>query len=413
MLIFVGVSHRSAPVEVRERCAVPGEERSAGRRALRQLLGPVVLLSTCGRTEVYADVDAAGAAAAEAAAGAWLTRRARLPAGGPPGLVESARGDAALRRLLRVACGLESVLEGEDEILGQTRRAWLDAGREGVLSPALDAAFRLAVRTGRQARRLGDGERLLSLADLAAARVALVKPADAALRVVIAGTGPMGCRAALALRARFGEDLDLTLAGRTRAHVAARAAAVRARPALLADLPGALAQADAAIVALRARAPLVTDGAVGARPPERPLLVVDLSLPRAVDPSVAAVAGVTLRDVDHITAGEGDIGRWDAADRAHVEGLVEQAIRDFAGGQDRSDALATLASLRMQADGIRRAQVARTLRRLPSLEPEERRTLDALSHAIVNRLLHTMTLRLRKDDAEEFAAQVRAVFGME
>jgi glutamyl-tRNA reductase len=392
---------------------VSGEERSAGRRALRRLLGPVVLLSTCGRTEIYADVDAAGAAEAEAAAVAWLARRACLPAGGLTGLVESARGDAAVRRLLRVACGLESVLEGEDEILGQTRRAWLDAGLDGTLSPALDVAFRLAVCTGRQARRLGDDERLLSLADLAAARVALVKPADAALRVVIAGTGPMGRRAALALRARFGEELELTLAGRTPARVAAHAAAVRARPALLADLPEALAQADAAIVALRARTPLLTDREVGARPPERPLLLVDLSLPRAVDPSVAAVAGVTLRDVDHIAAGEGGLGPWDAGGRAHVERLVEQAVRDFAGRQGRSDALATLASLRMQADGIRRAQVTRTLRRLPRLEPEARRAVDALSQAIVNRLLHTMTLRLKADDADEFAAQVRAVFGME
>jgi glutamyl-tRNA reductase len=266
---------------------------------------------------------------------------------------------------------------------------------------------------GRQARRLGDNERLLSLADLAAARVALVKPADAAAHVLIAGTGPMGRRAAVALRGRFGDRIELTLAGRTPARVQAHAADVRARPALLADLPDALSRADAAIAALRTRTPLVTRDHVGTRPPERPLMIVDLSLPRAVEPAVAQVPGVTLRDVDHIALHEGNLGRWNADDRARVEELIEQAVREFACWEGRSDALATLAALRMQADGIRRAQVARTFRRLPDLDPEARWAVDALSRAIVNRLLHTMTHRLRADDADVFAAQVRQVFGME
>jgi glutamyl-tRNA reductase len=117
--------------------------------------------------------------------------------------------------------------------------------------------------------------------------------------------------------------------------------------------------------------------------------------------------------VDHLATTEGNLGRWDAADRARVEALVDQAVREFACRRDQSDALATLSALRMQADGIRRAQVTRTLRRLPDLDPEARWAVDALSRAIVNRLLHTMTHRLKGDDANEFAAQVRQVFGME
>ena len=413
MLIFVGLSHRSAPLGLRERCAVPGEERAAARTALCRLVGPSVLLSTCGRTELYADVDPADVEEVERAAVEWLAGRARLPASELYAWVERAQDGEALRRLVRVACGLESAIEGEDEILGQVRRAWLDAVLAGQLARSLDAACRLAVRTGRQARRLGNDERLLSLADLAAARVALVKPAEAAPHVLIAGTGPMGRRAAMALRGRFGDGIELTLAGRTPARVDAHAAEVRARPALLADLPDALTRADAAIVALRTRTPLVTQRHVATRPPERPLLILDLSLPRAVEPMVATVAGVTLRDVDQIATNEGNLGRWDADDRARVEGLVDQAVREFACRQDRSDAFSTLAALRMQADGIRRAQVARTLRRLPDLDPEARWAVDALSRAIVNRLLHTMTHRLKGDDADEFAAQVRQVFGME
>jgi len=413
MLVFAGLSHRATPLDMRERCAVPVEERSRAAADLSRRFGSAVLLSTCGRVELYADTAHTDLGRAQHEALVWLARRADLDAGALRPYAEIAHGERAVERAVRVACGLESALEGEDEVLGQVRRAWLDAGLAGGLSPALDAAFRLAVRTGRQARRLGSITAWTSLADAAAAHVALAVGELTAPRVLIAGSGPMGLRAAHALRDRFGNELDMRMAGRTPARVSAHAAQVAAQPLLLADIPRALDWADAAIVGLRTRSALVGAPDIAPRTDDRPLLIVDLSLPRAIEAAAGDIAGVTLRNVDHLTTNEGRHSRWDAEGRARVERLVQQALADYTALTERSDAAATLAALRIQADGIRRAQLARTLRRLPDLDAEARWALDALTRAIVNRVLHEPTMRLKGDADGAVTEQVRTVFNLD
>jgi glutamyl-tRNA reductase len=413
MLFFAGLSHRATPLDLRERCAVPVEERARAGAELGRRFGSAVLLSTCGRVELYMDAPHDDQEGVAHEALTWLARRADRDAAALRPYAETAVGERAVERAVRVACGLESALEGEDEILGQVRRAWLDAGLTGSLSPALDAAFRLAVRTGRQARRLGRTTAWTSLADTAAAHVALAVGELATPRVLIAGSGPMGLRAAHALRERFGNDLDLRMAGRTPERVTAHAAQVGAEPLLLAGIPRALDWADAAIVGLRTRTALIGVGDIAPRRPDRPLLIVDLSLPRAVEAAVDEIAGVTLRNVDHLATNEGRHSRWDAEGRARVERLVQQALADYTALTERSDAAATLAALRIQADGIRRAQLARTLRRLPHLDAEARWALDALTRAIVNRVLHEPTMRLKGDADGAVAEQVRAVFNLD
>lgn len=410
MLVLIGLTHRHAPVELRERCAVPAQDRERARAELRRRFGHAVLLATCGRTELY--IDAPDPDAAEAAALTWMARFGRLDEELVRAHAQLARGADAIRHAVRVACGLESAVEGEDEILGQVRRAWLDASAARALSPALDAVFRIAARTGRQARRIGEPRDWTSLGDTAAAHVALAVQHLAVPRVLIAGTGPMGVRAARTLHGRFGADLDLALLGRTPEHVRPRAAEFDARPLLLDDLPTALNEADAAIVALRSPRALVCADVILPRPPHRPLLIVDLSMPRAVDGAAASVAGVRLIDVDGVTAGEGRPSRWDAAERVRVERLVDEAVRELATREVQSDAAATLAALRMEADGIRRTLLARTLRRLPDLDAEARWAIDALSRALVNRVLHEPTLRLRADADDSVAPLVRDLFGM-
>ena len=413
MIVVAGVSHRMAPLAFRERCAVPAEAQDGVRAALAQRFGACMLLSTCGRTELYTDAAEADAPAAAAALAAWLAARAGAAPPSATTLIETASGDDALRRLLRVACGLDSALEGEDEILGQVRRAWLGAGLAGTLTPALDAACRLAVRTGRRARRQESGQAWTSLADWAAARIAGVVEGQRRPRVLVAGTGPMGLRAAETLRGRFGGALDLTLAGRTLAHVTAHAARFDARPVLLAALPVVLCRADAAVVALRTRTPLIDAHSVCPRPPERPLVLVDLSLPRAVDTSVGCLANVTLVDLDSLAESAQGASRWDSEGRANVERLVEDAVQAFAMQSERSETAETLTTLRIQADRIRRSQLARTFRRLPHLDPETRWAVDAMTRAIVNRLLHSPTQRLKGESADEDAARIRRLFGFE
>ncbi len=408
MLYFAGLSHKSAPLDLRERCAVSPDERERAQAELSRALGHVVLLSTCGRTELY--VDHPDPDAAEGEAVRWLAARAGADVRRIAAHLETARGEDAVCRAIRVACGLESAVEGEDEILGQVRRAWLDAGSAGALSPSLDALFRLAVRTGRQARRIGDPDAWTSLADTAAAHVALAVERRPCPRVLIAGSGPMGLRSARSLRERFGADLGLTLAGRTMERVVEHAGRLDAHPMSLDGIPEALASADGAIVGLRTRRTLIGPEHVAPRPAGRPLLIVDLSVPRAVKDAVGGIPGVALRNVDDLGGGEGTNGRWDAEGRSRVEALVAAARQEFVARTERSDAAETLAALRSRADGIRRAQLARTLRRLPHLDDETRWTIDALTRAIVNRVLHEPTLRLRADANGEVARQVRSIF---
>lgn len=405
MLLFIGLSHRHAPLQVRERCAVPADDRERVALELGRKLGPLVLLSTCGRTELY--LDHADPDAAEQLALAWFARHTGLPLDQLEPHLELARGEAALRRLVRVACGVESALEGENEILGQTRRAWLDAAVAGLLSPELDAAFRLAVRTGRQVRRLGDPRAWTSLADSAVARVELAIAGLARPRVLVAGTGPMGLHTAEALRAHFGHELRLALLGRTPARVAPHAQRLGARALGLDDLAATLDWADAAVIGLRTPRALIGPADLPPRQAGRPLLLIDLSVPRAVENAVGLSPDICLRNVDDL-GGLG--GRWDAAARARVDALIELALAARAAGQP--DAANRLPALRMQAESIRKAQLERTMRRLPQLDSTSRHAIDALTRAIVNRLLHEPTQRLKADPTSEPAQQFLDVFGI-
>jgi len=408
MLSYTGLSHRHAPLRVRERCAVPAAERDQALADLRRRLGNAVLLSTCGRTEIYADTDDADLAEHEATG--WLARHARMAETELRGHLEQACGDEVVRRIVRVACGLESALEGENEILGQVRRAWLDAASAGVLSPALDAAFRLAVRTGRQVRRIGDPRPWTSLANSAAAQVAAAVHHLAMPRVLIAGTGPMGLHTAGALRERFGDCLQLTVAGRTPERVMAHAQQLGARPICLDGIPAALNWADAAVFGLRTPRPIVGPADLAARMPERPLLIVDLSVPRSVEDAVGRQPDVSLYNVDDL-GGSGH-GRWDTEGHDEVERVVGRALDGHAALGEGAVAATALATLRMQAERIRRMQLERTLRRLPQLDEQARQAMDAMTRAIVNRLLHDPTMRLKADPHGEPARQLRELFGI-
>jgi glutamyl-tRNA reductase len=410
-LLFAGIDHRRTPVELRERYTVPGESLHATLAALHATLGPVALLSTCGRVELYADVSCDDSDRAARQAVAWFASRGGASDAGTS--IETARGADALRRLVRVACGLESAVEGEDEILGQVRRAWLAAGHAGTLSATLDAACRLAVRTGRLARRHGSRDGWTSLADSAAGHILAGLNGRATPMIVVAGTGPMGLRATETLRGHLGDAPRLVLAGRTPARVEAAAARLDAQPLTLAALPAALDQADATIVALRTRAPLLAAAQIAPRTPQRPLVIADLSLPRAVEPAVGALPHVTLVDVDTLGGAGHGHRRWNEEDRVHVERLVERTVGQYDALIGRSDAAETLATLRMQADGIRRAQLERTFQRLPHLDAEARWTVDALTRAIVNRLLHAPTMHLKSEGADEAAIATRRIFGLE
>ncbi len=319
------ITHRTAPLALLERVALPPARALALARELRGRDVEVVVLSTCHRTEVYwssrtpahdAQVEAAFR---ERTAGAWPAAERALA---------RLRGDPVTRHLLRVAAGLDSVLVGEAEVLGQIRGAFEGAQATGVREPALVELFRDALRFGRLVRartRIGSGA-----LSVASAAVQLLRRTQQDLRrctVLVVGAGTVGARVVRHLAAeRVGRCvlLNRTLA---RAEATARESGVLAAP--LDELPAWLGRANALVVAAQVGAPLVTTEMVRAARPGAapPLVILDASMPRAVDPEVAELPGTDLSDLSALQALVESHRAEREAEIPRVESLLEETLR--------------------------------------------------------------------------------------
>jgi glutamyl-tRNA reductase len=324
-LLLAGTNHRIATLDVRDRLTSAIGDVGAWLveartyPALRELL----VLATCHRVEIYAVTD--DARAAETAivrlvdgtrGGRWL---------GPQAPRYILTGEDAARHLCRVACGLDSVIVGEAEISGQLRRAAAAAREAGAFGPYLERALAGALRASGRARAETDISRGVTSAASAGVTLATSLLGSLADRtVIVAGAGQAG-RQVLQRLARL-RTAGLTVASRSERHAREAAAQSGARPIALEHLTRHLSTADLLFTTLHTPSPVVDAVSCGSRA-ERPLLVVDLSVPRAVDPAVAALDGVTLRTVDDL----GDIARESLARRAHAIPFAEAIAHDEAG----------------------------------------------------------------------------------
>jgi glutamyl-tRNA reductase len=327
-LLLLGLSHRTASVSARGAIATwIGDDMPGWLARMREEAGvaELVMLATCHRVECYAAAHDLSLAEAR-------LRRA-IGAAGPehhasPGDIYSRTGVDAVVHLCRVACGLDSLIVGESEIAGQVRRAAGMARTAGTMGPYLEAAVAGGLAASGRARsetRIARG--VLSAASAAVALATAELGSLDGRTVVVIGAGQTG-RLALARAARAPHG-RLVIASRSDKHAAEAAAATGATAARLADVPALLREADVVIAAVQ------TPGAVIGRPvceaamasrPHRPLYLVDLSVPRAIDASVAEIAGVNLRTVDDL----GDIARASAVQRAREVPLVEAIADDEA-----------------------------------------------------------------------------------
>jgi glutamyl-tRNA reductase len=323
-LLLVGTNHRIAPLDARDHLTSSiGEVGGwlAGARSNPALV-ELFVLATCHRVEIYAATD--DVRAAEAAivrlvdgtkSGRWL---------GPQAPRYILTGEDAARHLCRVACGLDSVIVGEAEISGQLRRAAATAREAGAFGPYLERALAGALRASGRARAETDISRGVTSAASAGVTLAtsIVGGLDDRV-VVVAGAGQAG-RQVLQRLARM-RTAGLIVASRSERHAREAAAQSGARPVTLDQLPQHLSNADLLFTALQTPTPVVDAAGCGSRA-ARPLLIVDLSVPRAVDPGVAALDGVTLRTVDDL----GDIARESLARRAHAVPFAEAIAHDEA-----------------------------------------------------------------------------------
>jgi glutamyl-tRNA reductase len=408
-LVVVGLNHTTARVEVRERLAIA---ESALPTALREVqaatgLEEALILATCNRVEVW---GAAGAHGAPAAVARWLATRCAIPDEELTGLLYVHRDLEALAHMAAVAAGLDSMVVGEPQILGQVKAAHAAAAAGGAAGPLLNQAIADALRIARRARTETDVGRGALTVSYAAVELARKIFGDLRARaVVLLGAGEMG-----ALAARHLADLGvgrLVIANRTleRAEAIARETGGKAVP--LEEFPRHAAAADILICAATAPGVLVSRPQVEAwaasRP--RPLFVIDLGVPRNVDRAAGRVAEVYLYDIDDL---EGVV----AANRRAREREVERARALIAGAVARlarTDAARlaapTIRSLRAKLEEIRRAEVERAAARLRDATPETRAALDAMSAALVNKILHGPLEQLKAAQAAPGGARLRAL----
>jgi glutamyl-tRNA reductase len=408
-LTLVGVSHHRAPIELRERVALDLEAcRALAQTLAERLGGEAVVLSTCNRTELYL----AGEEDAEDEAVAAVTELAGERADELAAALYRLRDQAAALHLFRVAAGLDSLVPGEGEILGQVRSAF-DSGAPG---PLLDRLFRQALHTGRRVRlETAIGESPASVPSAAAALAQQVFGELHGRRVLLLGAGKMSEATARNLVTR-GAKIAV-VANRTLAHGEDLARKLGAKALAFDAVAAELEQADVVVSATSAAGVVVSEETVAralrARK-GRPLLLVDLAVPRDLDPAINGLEGCFLYDVDDLRAVVEETLSGRRGEAASAERLVADEAERFREWHAALDIVPTIASLRALAEEIRDSELARAGSRLSE---RERRHVESVTSQILAKLLHLPTIRLKEAaaaaDGVVYADVVRHLFGLE
>jgi glutamyl-tRNA reductase len=393
-LVLVGISHHHAPVELREQVALDRDEAQALAARLAEGGREVACLSTCNRTELYVaagDVEQAERDAVEALAS--------LEPEVEPALYRLHDRAAALH-LFRVAAGLDSLVPGEGEILGQVRVAH-ELGTTGVL---LDRVFRQALHSGRKVRaQTAIGTSPSSVSAAAAALAEQVFGSLDGRSILLLGAGKVSEQAARSLRSR-GAEISLVANSKTeRERIEER----------LGDVDVVIASTNASGLVLEAAA--VADAL--RRRKGRRLLLVDLAVPRDLDPAIGELDDCYLYDIDDLEqiVSETLSGRRREAERA--EAIVSAEAEKFHEWHASLDVVPAIASLRARAEEIREAELQKAESLLGRLDEGQRRAVEAVTAQIVNKLLHLPTVRMKQAavaaDGVLYAETVRHLFGLD
>ena len=418
-LLAIGVSHKTAPLELRERMALT-EGRATG--VLSDLVGAegvheAAAISTCNRTELY--LFAADGVAAESLALATLAREADTRPTELVGHLYSLRGAAAAEQLFRVTAGLDSMIIGETEVQGQVKRAYELALVEGATGPVLNRLFRGALAAGKRARsETGISEGALSVPQVAVELAQRTLGDLTSRRVLVVGAGETAELTARALAARGVEAVFI--ANRRYDRAIGLAQRFGGRAVRFEELPEQMTEAD--IVAASTSSPhhVIERDALAevmAARGDRPLLLIDLAVPRDIHPSCRELAGVTLHDMDDLQALVERNASGREAEARRAEGVLRSELGRFERWLDTQDVTATIAALRARGDEVVSRVLEENESRWEGLTEADSERLVAMSRAIASRLLHEPTLRLRRagedDDAYPNVAALRELFGLD
>lgn len=418
-LIVVGLSHRTAPVEQREKAALTD---AAARGLVRSLIGradihEAIALSTCNRTEVYVRAD--DSSFAEDAVCRALVDHTGITRDELDCARYAHREERAAVHLLRVASSLDAMVLGESEIQGQVRGAFDQAHEEDTVGPVLDNLFRKALETGKRVRHetaIGAGAVSVASVAVELAREAVVDLN--ARRVLLIGAGDVAETTAAALvDSGVGE---LVVANRTVSTARRLAERIGGEGLGFDRLARELASADIVISSTDAPHPILghndVEQAMRSRP-GRPMVLIDIAVPRDLEPDIAAVPGVRLYDIDDLErVVEGNLnGRMREAERAEV--IVLGEARRFTEWRRALSVAPTIGSLRDMAETIRAGEVAKVAGHWEELSDADRQRVEQLTRSIVNKLLHEPTVRLRaavaEGDGVAHVESLRHLFGID
>jgi glutamyl-tRNA reductase len=411
-LFLLGVSHQTAPVEVRERLDFSSRDLGAAVEALatRTFAAESVVLSTCNRSEIYVASD--DPTRARQAIVEFLCDYHQLP---PEAFTEHvfAHADlAAAEHLFRVAAGLDSLVVGEPQILGQVKEAYQIAAERRCAGPLLTKLFHWSFGVGKRVRSetaLGEGAISVGFAAVALARKIFGKLDER--RVLVVGAGEISTLTAQHLRAQGAGEIVIT--SRTPAHADALAAAVGGRAVSWVDMVSALANADIVITATGSQRPIVTrahiEAVTGRRRPD-PLFIIDIAVPRDVEASVGDIEQVFLYNVDDLQSIVQENLSKRGAEIHRAEAIIAEEVTRFTEWRRSRGAVPTVVALRERFDAIRRSELHRLESKLAGLTPDARARVEEVTKLIVEKLLLEPTEQLKAlPDEETQVAYTEAV----
>jgi glutamyl-tRNA reductase len=411
-LLMIGVHQRSVPVAIRERFALQSPERTAQLMSFATDGAEGLCLSTCNRTEIYAVV--AGSEPDPQPILQLLAEQTGIAQGELAEYVHILEGEHVTRHVCRLAAGLESMVLGEDQIVVQLKAAMEQAREQGTLGQTLNRLLQHALAAGKAVRtQTGIARSRLSVVSVA---LDLARQSIGQLsgrRILLIGAGQT---AELALKhLRDEAPAAVTIANRTPARAADLAERYTARVIGLADLPAGLADADIVLSCTAANEPLIDAALVreimAGR--ERPLLLLDLAVPRDIEREVASIPGVRLFDVDDLQKICDTNRAARAAEIDHADQIIDEAVAKFTEWWGARMATPTIRAIRERAEAIRSAEVQRTLARMPQLSEREQAAIQALSEAIINKLLHQPITTLKSNHDLEMLVAAQQLFQIE
>ncbi len=416
MLLLTGLNHRTTPVELRERCYIGSEQLPTLLFHLRQLPGvdESVVISTCNRLEIYAVVRNVSVAEPIMAA-ICDYYELNLETIRPHLYVEP--DERAVQHLMRVACGLDSMILGESQILGQVRGALNGADAVGSAGTLLHRLFEMAMHTGKRAHsETAIGEHTTSVSH-AAARLVISNHADTDANVLLVGTGEMAVLAGQALVDRGYRNLHVV--NRTFGNAVEVADRLDAQAHEWSFIWDCMASADAVISATGAPHLILYADDMRysvARRSYRPLTLVDIAVPRDIDPDISQLSGACVYDIDELQNVVDENIAQRTASVPLVEGIVDEETEKYMKWQQQRSITPVIVDLRREVQRVVEAELEEALGKLDTLGDAERKVIKRMAHRIMNKVLHAPTVSLRahaaNGNADSYAQMVRELFAL-